>query len=313
MHFACPRCHEPSEPDSAFCQKCGTKQPVRHRGSYEGRLLGNRYVVEHLVGEGGMGQVFKGVDLIGKRPVAVKVLLPEYVRSRDFVDRFSREGESLFNVHHPNIVDFLAFWEDDEGEPFLIMEFLSGETLGANLSRNGRLGAGECIAVAVPVLEGLHHLHTLPRPLIHRDVKPDNVWVQPSGHVKLMDLGIAKSLAGKGTTVAGQKRGTWEFMSPEQCRGLPDLTPASDQYSLGITLFCMACGGVPFPQTTDGAFEVCEGHIKHAPPAPRAWCPDIPEFLEAAILRSLSKDPQARFRSCFHMRRFVETGGRDGW
>ncbi|MBM4355719.1 MAG: hypothetical protein FJ109_18340 [Deltaproteobacteria bacterium] len=313
MHYACPKCHEPCEHDSQFCVVCGTKQPFRPRGSCEGRLLGNRYEVGHFVGKGGMGEVYKGRDLFSDQSVAVKVLLPEFKANRDLVSRFSWEGESLFNVHHPNIVKFRAFWQDEEGDPFLIMEFLSGEPLSALVERQQRLPAQLCVDVARPVLDGLHHLHTLPRPLVHRDVKDDNIWLLPNRQVKLMDMGIAKEVTGKRKTQAGRQIGTPEYMSPEQCRGDPQLTPASDQYSMGITLFAMACGSVPFPRKTDGAFEVYDGHVKYSPPPPRTWCPDIPPFLEAAILRSLAKDPAQRFDSCFRMRRFLETGGREGW
>jgi len=143
-------------------------------------------------------------------------------------------------------------------------------------------------------------------------VKDDNIWLLPDGQVKLMDLGIAKELTAKGVTQAGRNIGTPEFMSPEQCRGSLELTQASDQYSVGITLFAMACGGVPFPQTSETAYEVMQAHVTGTPPSPRACGANIQPFLESAILRSLSKDPAARFRSCFHMRRYLETEGRDG-
>jgi len=283
-------------------------------------MLGNRYVIGSLIGKGGMGQVFRGTDRFTKKPVAIKGLLPEFLRSEKFRLRFAREGESLFNVGHPNIVQFLAFWEDSGREPFLVMELLEGQSLRSLLDGSPTSGGGasphilppfQAVACAVQVLDGLYHLHSLPRTLVHRDVKPENIWVLPTGTVKLMDLGIAKELQGKALTAAGQHGiGTVEYMSPEEIQGFR-LTPAADQYSFGVTLYCKLCGRVPFIQITEVGMEVLDAHVHAPPPDPREFAPDLPDFLVRALARSLQKSPPDRFPSCFAMKRWLLSEGRE--
>jgi len=307
------------EAGASFCRCCGAAvdrpsgnaaidRPSR-KEDYVGWKLGNRFVIESFVAEGGMGRVYRGVDQFTGRNAAIKVLLPEYLRNRDLVARFVDEGRSLFNVSHQNIVHFLAFWVDHRSEPFLIMEFLSGQSLGALLQERGRLDAeSEVVPIACQALDGLHHLHSLPAPLVHRDIKPDNIWLQPDGCVKLMDLGIARDAGAAKRTRAGQHIGTLEYMSPEQILS-HKLTPAADVYSIGITMFHMACGTVPFPIRSETGIEVMTAHCKEPPPDPRDIAHDVPNYLAEAILRCLVKEPAGRFSSCFALKRFLMSQG----
>lgn len=301
-----------------FCQNCGAFCPAEPTDEpYIGRCLGNRFVMEQVLDEGGMGRVYRGRDRFSGRAVAVKVLKPELLAREDIRRRFVVEGQCLFNVVHPRIVRFLAFWEDPSGEPFLVMEYLKGETLGTYLSRQpkGRLGIGKALEITCEALDGLYHLHSLPHPLVHRDIKPENIWMLEDGHTKLMDLGIARSW--EGDALEGERKGvlgTVEYMSPEQTRH-GEVGTASDQYSMAITLYEMCCGVVPFPRSREDerGRQVIEKHRHVQPPDPRTIVPDLPEYLCRAISRGLAKKPEDRFATAFHFKRFLASKGGMGW
>jgi len=312
MFRACTHCGVELEAGSQFCRNCGSPVPIdRREDPYVGRVLGNRFEIRGRVAEGGMGRVYRATDLFTGADAAVKVLLPEFLRNRELVERFSDEGRSLFNVSHPNIVKFLAFWLDRSGEPYLIMEYLEGRSLGALLAEDRCVkDEEELVSIASQALDGLHHLHSLPSPLVHRDIKPDNVWLLPDRTVKLMDLGIARDAGAAKRTRAGQHVGTLEYMSPEQIRGSA-LTPATDQYSMGVTMFHMACGTVPFPIRSETGVEVMTAHCNEAPPDPRDIVHGVPGYVADAILRCLAKDPGDRFPSCFALKKFLLTQGEE--
>jgi len=270
--------------------------------------LGGRFRILSIVGEGGMGRVFLGLDTIADRDVAIKTLRDEFLRRKEVKQRFKDEARLLFNVSHSNIVEFLGFIEDPPGgRPFLIMEFVRGRTITEDVDDHGSMPPEKIVSISTQVLAGLHHLHTLPRPVIHRDVKPDNVVLVEGTTVKLVDFGIAKASGKVGLTVSGAAVGTYEFMAPEQVAGKSEtLTAACDQYSLGITMFFMACRRVPFRQVSDSGFEVLKAHVEEPPPNPRRFNPDLPDFLCTAILRALSKDSGGRFESCQAMQEYLE-------
>jgi len=318
LQRACPKCGLPLLTADRFCQGCGAFCPAESgEDPYVGRCLGNRFVVEQLLDEGGMGRVYRGRDRFSGNTVAIKVLKASLLAREDIRRRFVIEGQCLFNVVHPRIVRFLAFWEDPSGEPFLVMEYLRGETLGSYQFRQPkqRLNVAKAVDITCEALEGLYHLHSLPRPLVHRDIKPENIWMLEDGHVKLMDLGIARSW--EGDALEGDRRailGTVEYMSPEQTRH-GEVSTASDQYSMAVTLYEMCCGVVPFPRSKEDqrGRQVMDMHRKAKPPDPRTVTPELPEYVSRAILRALAKKPEDRFASAFHFRRFLTSRGGSGW
>lgn len=315
MTRSCPRCGKTSPGDTArFCDDCGA--PVVKgdcRGDpLCGRILGGRFRVVSKVGEGGMGRVYLAEDLFSHREAALKVLNPTFASNTKVRTRFRMEAESLFNLSHPHIVEFLGYLEGDAGMPCLFMEFIRGRTVRQTIDDEGPMPAEKLVTVSSQVLAGLHYLHTLPVPMIHRDVKPDNISYVPGGSVKLIDFGIAKAPGKIGLTMAGSAIGTYEYMAPEQVEGSHDLTPACDQYSMGVTMYYMACGRVPFQQTTDTGWEVLKAHKYEEPPAPKGWAPNLPDFINIGILRALAKSPLERFPSSFHFQRYLETAGAEG-
>lgn len=309
LHCRCMRCGVLLPEDAQFCDRCGANLPPRPRTELLGFVIGARFEVSELIGSGGMGAVYRGLDLIRNRPVAIKAMLREHVFSPLLRLRFSREAQSLFNVSHPNVVQFLAYFEAVERGPILIMEFLQGDNADELLERQGRLPVSQAVSIACDALKGLYHLHSLPDPVVHRDIKPSNLRVLGDGSTKLIDLGIARNIVEKGITRAGSVLGTPEYMSPEQIRAMSDLGPASDQYSLGATLFELLCGRTPFLRTTEKGNEVKKAHLFDAPPDPRGIRPELPEGLSQVVLRALAKEPEGRFPDCFEMLKALEPYG----
>jgi len=315
MTSTCPRCGCSTPGDTArFCESCGAPvgQEEVHGDSLLGRVLGGRYQVVSKVGSGGMGRVYLAEDLLGGREAALKVLNQTFASNNKIRTRFRMEAESLFNLSHPHIVEFLGYLEDEAGLPCLFMEFIRGRTVRQTIEDEGPMDTERLLDVSCQVLSGLHYLHTLPVPMVHRDVKPDNISFVGGQSVKLIDFGIAKAPGKIGLTVAGSAVGTYEYMAPEQVEGSADLTPACDQYSMGVTLYYMACGRVPFEQTTEAGYEVLSAHKSEEPPCPLRWAPNLPDFLRTGMLRALAKSPEERFPSCFQFRRYLETAGAEG-
>jgi len=266
-----------------------------------GLVVGARFRIDETIGVGGMGSVHRGGDLIRGTPVAVKAMLPEHSFSPMLRLRFAREAQSLFNVSHPNVVQFLAYYESSRHGPLLVMEYLEGRNVDELIEGQGALPVSLAVGIAVDALKGLYHLHSLPEPVVHRDIKPSNLRVLPDGTTKLIDLGIARNIVDKGITRAGTVLGTPEYMSPEQVKAMGDLGPESDQYSLGATLYEMLCGRTPFLRTTEKGNEVRRAHLFDQPPNPREFRPDIPAGLAAVVLKALAKDSDQRFTDCFAM------------
>lgn len=312
MTTSCTSCGRQNPQGANFCESCGL--PLHgeqvENDALIGRVLGGRFRVVSLVGEGGMGRVYLALDQCGGREVAVKTLKPEFFALSKVRTRFRLEAENLFNVSHPGVVEFLGYLEEDQ--PLLFMEFIRGRTLRKIVEDEGPIDPMRAVSISSQVLEGLYYLHTLPVPMIHRDVKPDNISFLPDGSVKLIDFGIAKSSQQIKITQAGAQIGTYEYMSPEQVAGDKELTAAVDQYAFGVTLYFMVAGRVPFEQTTELGLEVLQAHKSEEPPWPSALNRRIPSFLRDGILKSLEKDPANRFPSCFHFKRYLESQGGQG-
>jgi beta-lactam-binding protein with PASTA domain/tRNA A-37 threonylcarbamoyl transferase component Bud32 len=275
-------------------------------GSDGGRALNGRYQLIGLVGGGGMAQVYKARDNVLGRTVAVKVLREQYTNDAQFVARFKREAQAAANLAHPNIVNVYDVGQDGDLY-YIVMEYIPGDNLKAYIRRSAPLTTDKAIAIAIQILAGLEYAHR--SGLIHRDIKPQNVLIAPDGTVKVTDFGIAKSVSDLGLTEAGMALGTAHYFSPEQAKG-ERVLPQSDIYAVGVTLYEMLTGHIPFE--SDNVMGLAFKHISEPPRPPRQLNPSIPMRLDAIILKALAKEASDRFASSAEMEkalRAVQAGG----
>jgi len=254
------------------------------------------YRVARLIGQGGMGRVYKGVQpAIGSR-VAIKILSPECAGNPGLVDRFFAEARAVNVIRHESIVNVLDLAALPDGQPYIVMEYLDGEPLSALIERCGALPLGSVTRLMTEVLGALAAAHQ--HGIIHRDLKPDNVFVTSGGRAKVLDFGIAKLKPGiaeiHDATRTGSLLGTPHYMSPEQAAGR-HVDARSDLYSAGIILFETATGTRAFDSTV--LYELLRQHIEQPPPSPRSLRPEIPPAYELCVMRALEKDPSRRFQS----------------
>src|SRR6201991_539326 len=207
-----------------------------------GTTLNGRYRLEARIGTGGMSAVYRALDETLERPVAIKLMNREIATDSDQLERFRREARAVAQLSHPHIVGVIDAGED-EGRPYIVLEYVEGETLKDRIRRLGRLPVDEAIAYAIEIARALGAAHG--RGIVHRDVKPQNVLVDEEGSAKVTDFGIARSMDDSGLTAEGRVLGTTDYVSPEQALGHP-VTGQSDIYSLGVVLFEMLTGDVPF-------------------------------------------------------------------
>lgn len=255
----------------------------------QSRVLNGRYELLAPLGQGGMATVYRGRDLRLGRPVAIKLLHNYYAGDDEFLARFQHEAMSAANLSsHPNIVDVYDVGKDGDTN-YIVMELVEGTDLKALIEQEAPLAPERALAIIAQVAEGLDYAHR--RGLIHRDVKPQNMLIAPDGEVRIADFGIAKSHLSTAVTQAGMTFGTADYISPEQAQGM-NATPQSDIYSLGVVLYEMLTGRLPF--TGDTPMAVALQHIQKPPPPLRQLNPSIPPALESIVLRAIAKDAQQR-------------------
>jgi serine/threonine-protein kinase len=253
-------------------------------------VVSDRYELEELVGSGGMSSVYRALDTLLERHVALKILHPHYGDDEEYVERFRREARSVAQLSHPNIVTVIDRGNAD-GQQYIVFEYIDGESLKQLVDRTGPLPARRAIELALQIAEALGFAHHAG--LVHRDVKPQNVLVTDDGEAKVTDFGIARSLdVEHGVTQTGTVLGTSNYLSPEQARGQV-VTPATDVYSLGVVLYELLTGEVPFPG--ENFVAVAMKHINEPPPSLLEKRPDVPVRLVDAVERALAKDPVDRF------------------
>jgi eukaryotic-like serine/threonine-protein kinase len=266
--------------------------PNGYEGFVPRTLIDDRYELRGPVGSGGMADVFVAHDEVLDRDVALKLLKDHYAENEEFVERFKREARNAASLSHPNIVSIFDRGESEDGTYYIAMEYLPGGTLKDRILKRGALPPQMAAEVALQIAEALQAAHK--RDIIHRDVKPRNILVAGSGDVKVTDFGIAR--AADATTISnlGDILGTAKYMSPEQAMGEP-VGPASDLYSLGVVLYEMLTGRVPFEADTPA--DVSAKHADQLPPHPREVNPEVPEGMDALVMRLLARDPADRYGS----------------
>jgi len=260
-----------------------------------GNVVGS-YKITEKIGEGGMGAVFKGIDMMLEREVAIKALRPELASQPEIVERFRTEAVTLAKLNHPNIATLFSFLRQGE-DFFMVMEFVRGQTLDSLVRRSGAMTCDKAIGLFCQALEGIDHAHRMG--IIHRDIKPANMMLTESGTLKVMDFGIARVLGTSRMTRQGNIVGTIAYMSPEQVRG-QETDARSDIYSLGILLYEMVTGRVPF--SSDSEYDLMRMQIESAPQPPRVFSAQIPQSVERAIMRALAKRADARFQGASEFR-----------
>jgi len=266
----------------------------------EGTLLNNRYQLLERIGTGGMADVFRARDLMLERTVAIKILHETYSNDNAFQDRFKQEARAAANLSHPNIVTVHDFGFD-HGQLFIVMEHIPGRDLKTILRQRGRYSVEEAIPLIVQACAGIGYAHRAG--LVHCDIKPHNMIVTPDGRLKVTDFGIARALS----TIMPDERadvvwGSPQYFSPEQAVG-EGPSPSSDVYSLGIVLYEVLTGALPF--TAPSSEELARMHLEEPPIPPSEYIPDIPPALEEIVLKVLSKEPAARYRTADQLGRVL--------
>jgi eukaryotic-like serine/threonine-protein kinase len=255
-------------------------------------LIDERYELRNLAGSGGMADVYLAHDEVLDRPVALKLLKDHLAQNDEFVERFRHEARNAASLSHPHIVPVFAWGETGDGMYYIVMEYLPGGTLKDRITSKGALPARTAAAVALQIAEALQAAHE--QGMIHRDIKPHNILITDSGHVQVADFGIAR--AAEATTISdlGYIIGSAKYMSPEQAAG-GTVGLASDLYSLGVVLYEMLTGRVPFEVEVPS--DVLAKHAGGPPPRPRNISPLVPEGADTVVMRLLATDPEDRYGS----------------
>ena len=254
-----------------------------------GTTLNGRYRLEARIGAGGMSTVYRAADETLQRRVAIKLMNREIATDSDQLERFRREARAVAQLSHPHIVGVIDYGEDDS-RPYIVFEYVEGETLKERIRRNGRLPITEAVAYAIEIARALGTAHA--RHIVHRDVKPQNVLIDEEGSAKVTDFGIARTLDEEGLTVDGRVLGTTDYVSPEQALGRP-VTGQSDLYSLGIVLYEMLTGDVPFKG--ENQIAVAMKHVREQLPDVQHKRPEVSAALAAVLDTATAKRLEDRY------------------
>ena len=287
----CPKCKLTYPTERTFCFVDGTDL-VEMEDPRIGTLLAGRYIVEHVLGEGGMATVYAARHTLVDRSCAIKIMSPLLARDAVVRERFRREARAAQKLAHPNVIEIYDQGETEDGTSYIVMEHLRGMSL-AELIQKGAIGIERAVGLMIQMVRGIARAHDLD--VIHRDLKPENIFVcereDTTDIVKLLDFGIARSLHDSRLTGQGELFGTPQYMAPERITNTDAGTPA-DLYALGIIFFEMVTGELPFHSPDIATFFV--KHLKEPPAPPRRINPAVPEELEDLILRLLAKEPTGR-------------------
>jgi len=311
----CPACQASLSEGAKFCTSCGAKAPRGPTSTEDpliGRIFASNFRIEKLLGVGGMGKVYKGVQISLDKPVVLKVLHPHYADDETIVHRFHREARAASRLNHPNSINIIDFGQDEDGTLFMAMEFISGRDLFTMMYSEPQLPEQRIADILIQVCSALADAHE--QGVIHRDLKPENIMVErrrdQQDFVKVLDFGIAKLQNPEGhetraLTAAGMVCGTPEYMAPEQARG-EELDARTDVYALGVLLYQMATNELPFQ--ADNAIGIVTKHIVEQPVPPREKAPDknISPALEEIILRCMAKKPEERFATVLDLQRALK-------
>jgi len=305
MGIKCPKCHSNNPDTQQYCGECGTQLisleeiPASPTKTLEtpteelttGSTFAGRYKIIEELGKGGMGKIYKALDTEIKEKIALKLINPEISADKRTIERFQNELKFARKISHRNVCRMYDL-NKEEGSYYISMEYVSGEDLKSMIRMMGQLSSGKAISIAKQVCEGLAEAHRLG--VIHRDLKPQNIMIDREGNARIMDFGIARSLKAKGITGAGVMIGTPEYMSPEQAE-MKEVDQRSDIYSLGVILYEMVTGRVPFEGETP--LGIAMKHKSEKPKDPRELNAQLPENLSRVILRCMEKDKKNRYQS----------------
>lgn len=305
MSTKCPKCHSDNPPNSKFCNSCGLildsidKIPISRTKTVEtpaeelttGSTFAGRYQIIEELGKGGMGWVYKVLDKETKEKIALKLIKPDIASDKKTIERFRNELTSARKIVQKNVCRMYDL-NKEQNNYYITMEFVSGGDLKKLIRRTKQLAVGTVISIAKQICDGLSEAHS--QGIVHRDLKPNNIMIDDNGNVRIMDFGIARTIKGKGITGSGVIIGTPEYMSPEQVEA-KDIDQRSDIYSLGIIMYEMLTGRLPFE--ADTPFAIGVKHKSEAPTHPKELNPQIPDDLSGVILKCLEKDRENRYQS----------------
>jgi len=288
---ACVQCHLRYPADAAYCFVDGAEL-LAIRDPLIGATIAGRYLVEEAIGEGGMATVYRARHKLVDRACAIKVMNPALAADATVRERFRREAKSTQMLAHPNVIEIFDHGETSDGTPYMVMELLDGRTL-AQLLSEGSLPLSRSLSIMIQLARGIARAHDLG--IVHRDLKPENMFVcrraDGSDLLKILDFGIARSRDDPRLTSAGELFGTPQYIAPERVSA-GEAGPSVDLYAMGVILYEIATGKLPFEANDPATFLV--KHLHERPPSPRLIEPHLPERLEALVLQLLEKDPRAR-------------------